>query len=321
MKNIVICTDGTGNEFGKNVTNVVETYVLCKKNASQLVYYDPGVGTGGYHYNEGTGKLKAAYDKGTGAGVHQNTEQAYTYLMEVYEPGDKVYLFGFSRGAFTARALAGALNSIGLLHPDHDNQLEYAMKYYLDKKFQPIRADYKTTFCRPCPVHFVGVWDTVVATALVEDQKFKDTNLNPEVKFGYHAMAIDEKRRDFPITPWNEKNLARGQKVEQVWFAGVHSDVGGWYDSRALSSIALCWMMDKAVAAGLKVDTNRFQKVQKQRDPLGRQHESLKGFWHFRGSRTRKIPPGAKIHQSVIDRMDGMTRYKPKLPTRRKIVT
>lgn len=321
MKNIVICTDGTGNEFGKNITNVVETYVLCKKDASQLVYYDPGVGTGGYHYNEGTRKLKAAYDKGTGAGVHKNTEQAYTYLMEVYEPGDKVYLFGFSRGAFTARALAGALNTIGLLHQDHDNQLEYAMKYYLDKKFEPIRADYKATFCRPCPVHFVGVWDTVVATALVEDQKFKDTNLSPEVKFAYHAMAIDEKRKDFPVTLWNEKNLARGQKIEQVWFAGVHSDVGGWYDSRALSSIALCWMIDKAVAAGLKIDKTFFKKIQQQRDPLGRQHDSLKGFWNFRGSRTRKIPSGAKIHQSVVDRISGMTNYKPNIPARRKVVT
>lgn len=321
MKNIVICTDGTGNEFDKNITNVVETYLLCKKTKSQLVYYDPGVGTGGYHYNEGTGRLKAAYDKGTGAGVHKNTEQAYAYLMEVYEPGDKVFLFGFSRGAFTARALAGALNVIGLLHQDHDNQLEYAMKYYLDRKYESIRADYKNSFCRSCPVHFVGVWDTVVATALVEDQKFKDTNLSPEVKFAYHAMAIDERRRDFPVTLWNEKNLVAGQTVEQVWFAGVHSDVGGWYDSRALSSIALCWMIAKARAAGLQINATLLKEKQKQRDPLGKQHDSLKGFWHFRGARDRKIPSGAKIHQSVKERIAGISKYDPTLPRRHTVVS
>ena len=321
MKNIVICTDGTGNEFGRNVTNVVETYVLAKKSKNQVVYYDPGVGTGGYHYDEGTGKLKSAYDKGTGAGVHKNTEQAYTYLMEVYEPGDKIFLFGFSRGAFTARSLAGMLHKIGLLPADHDNQLDYASKYYLDKKYHNIAEDYKNSFCLPCPVHFIGVWDTVNSTLLHEGAKFTDTTLNPEVTFAYHAVAVDERRKDFPICLWDEKNLSDGQTMEQVWFAGVHSNVGGWYTSRDLSSISLCWMMEKAKDAGLKIDPSLFKDRQAERNPLGKKHESFEKFWKFRGERQRVIPTNAHVHQSVIDRVAGDSKYSPKLPTKRVVVS
>lgn len=320
MKNIVICTDGTGNEFGKNVTNVVETYLLADKSKSQFVYYDAGIGTGGYHYDEGTGKLRAAYQMGTGAGVHKNTEQAYTYLMEKYERGDKVFLFGFSRGAFTARALAGMLHKVGLLPPDHDNQLEYASKYYYDKKYHDVAPAFKKGFARSCPVHFIGVWDTVDSTLLHEGKRFTNTRLNPEVSFAYHAVSIDERRRDFPVCLWDQKNLARGQKMEQVWFAGVHSDVGGWYTSRALSSIALCWMIDKAVAAGLKVDAKLLKEKQAERDPLGKKHESYEKFWRFRGEKRRVIPSSSRIHRSVIDRIDGDSKYRPKLPSKRVVV-
>ena len=321
MKNIVICIDGTGNEFGRNITNVVEAYLLAAKSTRQLVYYDPGVGTGGYHYDEGTGRLKAAYQSATGAGVHKNTEQAYSYLMEVYEPGDKIFLLGFSRGAFTARSLAGMLHKIGLLPPDHDNQLEYASKYYLDTKFHNLVADFKNNFCRACPVHFVGVWDTVQSTLLHEGQKFTDTKLNPEVEFAYHAMAIDERRRDFPVCLWDEKNLSAGQTMNQVWFAGVHSDIGGWYRTRDLSSIALSWMIEKAKSAGLKVDAKLFKEKQAERDPLGRMHKSYDRFWVFRGEKRRDIPANSHIHQSVIDRADGVPGYSPKLPRKYVVVS
>ncbi len=319
-KNIVVCTDGTGNEYGKNITNVVETQKLASDQANQLVYYDPGVGTGGYHYDEGTGKLKAAYDKGTGTGIHQNVEQAYLYLMEVYEPGDRIYLFGFSRGAFTVRSLAGMLHKVGLLPPEHDNQLEYASKYYLERKYHEIVQGFKDDLCRPCPVHFIGVWDTVDSTLLHEGAKFTDTKLNPEVGHAYHAMAIDEKRKDFPISLWDEKNLASGQKMEQVWFAGVHCNVGGWYDSRDLSSIALCWMMEKAKAAGLKIDAGLLAARKAERDPAGKIHESLEKFWIFRGKRARALPSNAHIHQSVFDRMGSHPKYRPKIPRRHKKV-
>jgi uncharacterized protein (DUF2235 family) len=313
-KNIILCLDGTGNEYGKNITNVVETYILSQKTDNQIVYYDPGIGTGGYLYDENTGKLRAAYDKATGTGVHKNVEQAYLYLMEKYRAGDRVYIFGFSRGAFSARSLAGMLYKIGLLPNEHDNQLEYASKYYMDKKYHNIIADYRENFCRPCPVHFVGVWDTVDSTILTEGAKFSDAKLNPEVKYAYHAISIDERRKDFPIKLWDEKNLSPGQTMEQVWFAGVHSNVGGWYENRDLSSIALVWMIEKAKAAGLKIDANKFAKIKAQQNPVGKIHESYEKFWKFRGDRPRKIPIKAHVHQSVSTRKNSVAAYNPKIP-------
>ena len=313
-KNIVLCLDGTGNEFGKNITNVVETYMLANKTSNQVVYYDPGVGTGGYLYDENTGKLRAAYDKGTGTGVHKNVEQAYLYLMEKYNEGDKIFIFGFSRGAFSARSLAGMLHKVGLLPNEHDNQLEYASKYYLDRKYHNIVADYRANFCRPCPVHFIGVWDTVDSTLLHEGAKFTDTRLNPEVKYAYHATSIDEKRRDFPVSLWDSKNLALGQIMEQVWFAGVHSNVGGWYENRDLSSIALVWMIEKAKAAGMKIDASKLAGIKAQRNPVGKIHESYEKFWKFRGQKPRKIPVRSLIHKSVFERRDGIGSYNPKIP-------
>ncbi len=105
MKNIVICCDGTGNEYGRNNTNVVATYVLAVKNDYQVVYYDPGVGTGGWEYHEEDGALRSLSDQATGTGLQKNVEDAYRSLMGSFEPGDRAYLFGFSRGAFTVRAL------------------------------------------------------------------------------------------------------------------------------------------------------------------------------------------------------------------------
>ena len=132
MKNIVICCDGTGNEYGKNNTNVVETYGLAMKTGTQLAYYDPGVGTGGWAYNEESGVLRALSDQGTGAGLQQNVNDAYRYLMEVYEgpEANRIFLFGFRRGAFTARSLAGTQHKVGLLERNADNHLEYAAKVY-----------------------------------------------------------------------------------------------------------------------------------------------------------------------------------------------
>jgi uncharacterized protein (DUF2235 family) len=206
------------------------------------------------------------------------------------------------------------LHKIGLLPNEHDNQLEYASKYYLDKNYHKIVADYRENFCRPCPIHFIGVWDTVDSTLLHEGAKFTDTRLNPEVKFAYHAVSIDERRKDFPVSLWTKRNLAAGQTMEQVWFAGVHSNVGGWYDNRDLSSIALVWMMEKAKAAGLKIDADKFANIKSQQNPRGKIHESYQGFWKFRRDLVRKIPPKSRVHNSVIERMNNVSSYTPRLP-------
>ncbi len=322
MKNIVICCDGTGNEFGENNTNVVETYGIAKKTATQTVFYDPGVGTGDWEYSDGpgNGSLKAKKDQATGEGLQNNVNDAYAYLMETYEEGDKIFLFGFSRGAFTVRSLAGMLYKCGLLRADNDNLVGYAAKLYNTPGNIKVAHEFKKTFSRKCPVHFIGVWDTVSSLVMNAGKRWHNSTLNPEASYGYHAMAIDEKRKDFPPCPWNEDNLAPNQIIEQVWFAGVHSDVGAWYDERGLSNIALHWMMSRAKRHGLKIDTAELNK--RKPDPNDKLHNSYTGIWKIRGTHKRQIPEGAKIHESVFIRKRRPTNnYKPKnLPTQYEVV-
>lgn len=320
MKNIIICCDGTGNEYGVNNTNVVQTFDISIKAADQIAYYDPGVGTGGWEYNEATFELKSKSDQATGLGLQKNVLDAYTYLMQTYEEGDRLYLFGFSRGAFTARSLAGMLFKCGLLASESQNLIEYASKIYNTKDNADIAAGFKSTFSRQCPVYFIGVWDTVESLVLNAGKKFHDAKINPEITYGYHALAIDERRKDFLPYPWDEESVAPHQTVEQVWFAGVHSDVGGFYEERGLSNIAFHWMMAKAVACGMKIDQSKLPNY--PTNPHDTLHNSFKGFWKIRGGRTRKIPEKAKIHESVKQRLDNHSlKYKPKFPVTYEIVS
>ena len=325
MRKIIICCDGTGNEYGKNNTNVVETYALAKRSATQLTFYDPGVGTGGWAYNEENRSLRALTDKGTGAGLQKNVSDAYAYLTKVYEgpKKDRIFLFGFSRGAFTARALAGMLHKVGLLQRDADNHLEYAEKVYNQEDNPDVAAGFKATFCRPAPVHFIGVWDTVESLLLNEGKRWTSAGLNPEVSFGYHALAIDEKRKDFPPSLWDESKKTPGQTIEQVWFAGVHSDVGGYHEKRGLANISLHWMLDQAAAAGMEVDTVRLKGNDYTPSPHDESQESYTSFWRLRGRHVRRIAEGSKVHSSVWKRRGrSSNQYRPKnLPAKGKLVT
>ena len=320
MKNIVICCDGTGNEYGRNNTNVVETYVLVEKDEGQAAYYDPGVGTGGWEYREESAELRALSDQATGYGLQKNVEDAYRYLMGRYDDGDHVYLFGFSRGAFSVRSLAGMLYKCGLLDPGHDNLVEYASRIYNTPDNEDVARGFREAFGRRCPIRCIGVWDTVESRVLNAGKRFHDAALNPEVAFGYHALAIDEKRRDFLPCPWDEADVAPGQRIEQVWFAGVHADVGGWYDERGLSNVALHWMLGRACACGLRVKERELAR--RRPDPHDEIHQSCTGLWKVRGVRTRKIPPGARIHKSVFERMQNPdNRYRPgNLPSEHVVV-
>ena len=317
MKNIVICSDGTGNEFGENNTNVVEAYSICKKTSAQVVFYDPGVGTGSWEYTEGQGpgeeSLRSLSDQITGNGLQNNVNDAYKFLMETYEDGDRIYLFGFSRGAFTVRSLAGMLYKVGLLPAENDNLIPYAAKLYNIEGNIEIAHGFRETFSRRCPVHFVGVWDTVASLVMNAGKRWHSHALNPEVKFAYHALSIDEKRRDFPPCLWLEgpNDVAPGQIIEQVWFAGVHSDVGGWYEERGLANISLHWMLTKASSRGLKID--RSELGARQPDPHDTIHNSFKGIWRIRGRHARKIPSGSRVHASVFERKRRRSNnYKPK---------
>jgi len=139
-------------------------------------------------------------------------------------------------------------------------------------------------------------------------KNFHDAKLNNDVEHGYHAISIDEKRKDFPPCLWEEDNIHHGQIIEQVWFAGVHADVGGWYDERGLANISLHWMLQKALGCGMLLDEVALKQYIE--DPYDIQHEEYKGFWKFRGSHVRIIPDGSSIHISVKKRLD-KGDYKP----------
>lgn len=318
-KNICLFADGTGNEYGRNNTNVVYLYNLAHKGDDQVVCYDPGVGTGDWEYSEATNTLKSLSDKATGYGLQKNVEELYRFLMWVHEPGDRVFLYGFSRGAFTVRSLAGMLRKVGLLYSKFDlNMLEYATKIYNTPDNSDIAIGFKDTFSRPCPVHFIGVWDTIESLALTAGKQFHNYQLDPSIPYAFQAIAIDEARKDYKICLWEEDQKSSDQTIEQVWFAGTHSDIGGFHLDRELADITLKWMARKAVSCGMKINPEKFvMLLNKQDNPNGKIHESYTGLWKIRGFEPRIIPPGSKIHRSVVIR----DNYKPdNLPKDFKIV-
>ncbi len=312
-KNIVVCCDGTGNEYGSNNTNIVDMYEPIVRDQDQIAYYDPGIGTFSIFGREFGKSIGILLGQAFGYGLTENIEDAYVYLMDRYEPGDRVFLFGFSRGAFTVRALAGMLHKVGLLQKGSNNLIPYASSVYNTRGNGPIAEGFKKTYCHECKPYFIGVWDTVASLGLWLGKEFFDDRLNRDVTNAYHAIAIDEKRKKFPVSLWDETELAPGQNVQQVWFAGVHSDVGGWYDERELSNITLIWMLENAEKHGLRLKQGWRDRL--HGDPLGAIHESRTGMWRIWPSVTRKIPEGAKIHKSVLIRTQGMPDYTPQLPT------
>ena len=310
MKNIVVCCDGTGNEYGRNNTNVVKLYqsVIC--DLEQIAFYDPGVGTFSFLGRELGRRAGILLGKAFGAGLQQNVEDTYRYLMERYQDGDKVFLFGFSRGAFTVRALAGMLHKCGLLQKGSNNLIPYASKIYNKRNNQDIASGFKRTYCHECKPYLIGVWDTVGSMGWFWGKKFFDTKLNEDVTYGYHAVSIDEKRKKFPVSLWDEQRKKDHQTIEQVWFPGVHSDVGGSYTETGLSDIALKWMLENAKNRGLHLREGWVDNLKP--DPSDPIHESRKRFWRIWRPTVRNIPSSAKIHESVFKRRDNPKNdYQP----------
>ena len=323
MKNIMICCDGTGGEYGKYNTNVVKIFELADKSkpGQQLYHYIPGVGTGGWDYEKMP--FRRVKDMLTGSGLQENINDAYKFLIRHYRRGDRIYLFGFSSGAFTVCSLTGMLHKCGLLRTHLDSMVPYAAKMYNTAENDEIAEGFKGAYSIPCPVYFIGVWDIVELLSMDERDKFHDVFLNDEVTYGFHAIALDEKRKMFQPSLWNPRKGA-----EQVWFAGAHSDVGGSYDNASLSDIALRWMADKAMAKGLLLDKTAVDKI--TGNPLGQAHDSYSGkdlsirekiHWRSLGEHVRKVPDGALIHESVQKRIKAGIKLLPKIPKSAKFVT
>lgn len=392
-KKIFIFCDGTGNEFvntrdrkGGN-SNVVKLYTALRVTGRQVAYYHPGVGTMG---DPGIRNAIARYwskVKGLafGAGFRDNVLDAYRYLMETYNDGDEVYIFGFSRGAYTARALAGLIHGYGLLCRGNEGHLLYAWNMFvhavrsrrgmLKKKSHERGAKsahtidrnsaFAQTYSRNVTIRFMGLWDTVSSVGWIyKPIRLLDMARNPIIQVGRHAVSIDERRAyyrdnlwgspaDFADSEW-PKELRHGarQDIAQVWFPGVHSDVGGSYaqPEAAPANEALVWMIRELQRNGAELCQERVDML--LGTPSGVYsaddiytpppapdhciHDSLKGFWWLLQlfpqqyydkedekiqwrvpyGVPRHIPRHALIHPSAVRRLEytapGEEPYRPR---------
>lgn len=347
-KTIVICADGTGNQFCGHNSNVIKLYQCLDLTnpARQVAYYHGGLGTMGDPGALSNWSKRWTRAKGLafGYGLTRAIADIYAYLMETYEGGDSVFLCGFSRGAYTVRALAGLLHMFGLLRPGNLNQIDYATEMLKTKQTPAsfdIAAEFKSTFSRECKPHFVGVWDTVSSVGWVWDPLHVPyTARNPDIAIGRHAISIDERRCFFRQNLWS--GPGPGQDFKQVWFAGVHSDVGGGYPEKesGLAKIALEWMLVEAEKAGMLLAPAQVSRVLGYAggnfaapDEKADIHNSLNDTWmllepfphlyvdarvhpprrkvRFPLGRRRFIEPGVTVHESVNRRIAGNLGYAP----------
>lgn len=400
-KNIVICCDGTGNEISENISNVLKLYrTLRKTNKTtphQVVFYDPGVGTLARPspWTKFYQDFKTVLGLATGYGLDDRVLEAYKFLIDQYETGDEIYLFGFSRGAHTVRVLAALIHKIGLLAPQQENLADAALTAYKqtrlsdeqksisqnstqvpngDHEPQSFTADDRASqFARIVSsswptIKFLGVWDTVASVIVPRPDRFYTfsleklayTEMNPSVKIFRQAIAIDERRRMFRLSKWedpqnfmhnrfSQSNNSEPQDIKQVWFTGVHADVGGGYPEKesGQSKFPLLWMIDEAVKCGLAVNPRTVNHLAKgipragspfqyvPPDAKSKPHDSMSAGWRllewipklskYKEWKSRKvfcgfyipdceprpIPDHASIHQSVICRMKQVLGFKP----------
>lgn len=309
-KRIVICADGTWNDPGDDYpTNVLRVARAIKPVAAdgirQVVFYDWGVGSYAAPVMGGV----------AGLGMIKNVQDGYRFIVQNYNAGDQLYLFGFSRGAYTVRCLAGMLNNCGVLRRSLADRIPDAFEFYKNRRAKPgsrRAADWRqkhTGHRGRATVDFIGVWDTVGALGVPtrvlafaeESDLFFDAELGSNVRVARHAVAIDEQRADFQPTLWQPKESA---DMAQIWFAGVHADVGGGYGARKgsklLSDIPLAWMAEEASRAGLELESHLYR--QRDLDPLAPAHKSHKRFWRVLGRAQRELPSDAVLHASVSRR-------------------
>jgi uncharacterized protein (DUF2235 family) len=348
-RNIVLCLDGTSNKYAATNTNVVKLYAMLDKKSDQLSYYQPGIGT--FAPPGVWGKLKRWWvtrlDLAIAWLLEDHVSDAYRFLMRYYEEGDQIYIFGFSRGAYTARVLAAMLYKVGLLSKGNEELIPFAWDIFKRDRDLELATGFRHTFAKSVSVHFLGLWDTVSSVGWLGHRHFQYTMNNPCVEVVRHAVALDERRTHFVQNLWGE-----GKDVRQVWFPGVHCDVGGGYLERecGLSKIALEWLLGETETHGLKINPGAKGSILPARDtpdsaaasPLAAKHESLGGWWWIpeyipkrikdpannwtptwiwpRG-RYRTVPPESLMHESIFDRGKGVSGYNPtNIPTDYTIV-
>lgn len=327
-KNIIFCADGTWNHPGETNdgqvanTNVYKFYKALLKTADQEPHYDDGVGVNGTPIDQ---LLGGAF----GDGLLAKIKDGYTTIARSYDPGDGIYIFGFSRGAYTARSLAGMIAVCGLPAPGKFTNRTTDDAFAVYRKQAALDAFTAQYQAQNVKIAMVGVWDTVGSLGIpgpffapLDKQLygFLNTDLHPDVQTAYHAVSIDERRNEFPATLWT--NSSPDQTLDQVWFAGVHCDVGGGYAQGGLSDITLAWMMLKAKQNGLQFDDGVFASyagldVKHAFDPL---HESWSLIWGL--PQRRPIAPGSTLSNSVDMRLkNDATYHPPNVPADYRVAT
>ena len=383
-KNIILCSDGTGQSGGAgistNVWRIYDAIDIQYKDKKQLVFYDDGVGTNKNMVLKVMGLV-------LGYGLSRNIRELYKYTVMHYKPEDKLYLFGFSRGAHTIRLLAELICAFGILNPksfDNERELDKAIKKLQNQFKAAIRwAWIKNVFVKSANINqknkrkmtesllkskrkvfenklkflikkhnvqtktptilkgtfkdveieFIGVWDTVSAVGVPIDEMrnnlffahhaFVDHKLNPLVQHACHALAIDEKRHTFKPELWDQSSEKDKNRIEQVWFSGVHTNIGGGYPKDQLSLVSLEWMMQKATEYGLVFRKSRKEEVSKKSNYNGTMYDSRSGVAALYRYKPRDIQQltdkfipenvrGANIHISAYLRIkDSSANYSP----------
>ncbi|HET6161854.1 MAG TPA: DUF2235 domain-containing protein [Dongiaceae bacterium] len=331
MTNLIISCDGTWNTADQKdggvptPTNVARLHTCVAdqttKGVAQKKYYHPGVGTD-------PGLVNKVLGGGIGLGLDRNIQSAYGWLCRTYQPGDAIYLFGFSRGAYTVRSLGGLTTRCGLLDlsgiPDEEawkrveTVFSSGYRQHKEKRDDWIKRGWRfhqsTPGSHDIGIHFIGVWDTVGALGIPDylgllnllddpdNYKFHDTTLSDLVAHARHAIALDEMRGAFQATLWTK--VKPGHDVKQVWFPGVHSDVGGGYRETGLSDGALKWMIEEAAEQGLGVNEQLIKQIAP--DCRGLLHNSLDGVFKHLPTQPRSAPllheASIRLHSSLVER-------------------
>jgi uncharacterized protein (DUF2235 family) len=304
-KNIVVFIDGTDDTFtsgAKNNSNVGLLYEACVNDARQFKFYSDGPGIGGHI-------LASA----VGTGVNVRVQRGYDWCYENYEKDDQIFLFGFSRGAFAARSVAGMIRAVGLLRKDVRSSDEAFAVYQRAKQDPQAAAAFKAANSLPdVKIHFIGVWDTVGSVSVplaltlnaIPLAPFHDVSLGPHIENAFHAVSIDEERWDFQPTYFNAYLAQPGQTVEEVFFPGVHSDVGGGYsDDPSLSKITMAWIANRAKEHGLLI-ADESVLVAPDDACYGTLHDSFSALYDFRSRFFRPVDFNAKVSVAAQKRLN-----------------
>lgn len=329
VRKLVVFADGTWNEPQQNDLGMPSPTNVCKlakatqpfdqNGLAQIICYHTGVGERG-------GLGDHFFGGALGIGLSKNIIDLYLFLVLNYFPGDELFLFGFSRGAYTVRSLAGLIRNSGILKSNYAEKYKEAYELYRNRDQHshpkaPLAVSFRDLYSWPdFNIKFIGVWDTVGSLGVpfsgiqLRRFKFHDVELSSHVDYAYQALAIDEKRKPFLPSLWKKQPTSPASQVlEQVWFPGVHCNVGGGYEDSGLSDCALDWMWQKAEACGLELDSN--QKPKPNLDGVLR--DSL--IWYYKplGSRMRtlgaQLPEShEKLSQIALERQKLRDDYHPK---------